>query len=431
MINNPNKYKVLMLGWEFSPIIAGGLGVVCRSISTNLSNLYNTQITYVLPRLPNNISFGYSNIVFKNADIDSNIKFIEVGEGLNSPYYNSMHSIDFQFSDKNISNSKVNSSTKLKKEDLYGFNLLKEVEAYTHKVERLAKEENFDLVHNHDWMTAPAAAKIKQDNKKPMIMHVHATEMERTLDNPNPLIFEAELLGMESADKIIAVSERTKQKIIDNYAIKEDKIIVVHNAIDRVEKKYGPIAKSVYKNDRIVLFLARMTAMKGANYLLEAAKHVLKFIPNTKFLFVGGGELLEELIELSVTLQIAHKVTFTGFLHHDQVDRVYSHADVFVMPSVTEPFGITPLEAIKNGTPVIISKQSGVNEVLKNVLKVDFWDTEELANKIIAVLKYGVLAEELMNNSKRDLENLSWKGQTKKILDIYKEIKQDLNYQFE
>lgn len=421
--------KILMFGWEFSPLIAGGLGVVCRDISKSLTGINNTHITYVLPRIPENTDFALSGVRFKNADLDNvEIKVIESVMG--SPYAG----VDSKFKESDLINlqlknvkyqqkvSKKSTNKGKQKKEIYNINLLKEVDAYADRAEKLAQDEDFDIVHNHDWMTAPAAVKVKERTGKPMIMHVHATEVDRTLGNPNPQIYEKEVFGMQNADKIIAVSNRTKDKIVKNYGIDPKKVEVVHNAIEQVESKYGPIAKSIYKDDKIVLFLARLTAMKGANYLLEAAPKVLKHLPKTKFVFVGRGELMEELIEMSVELGISHKVTFTGFLPHDQVDRAYSSAHAFVMPSVAEPFGITPLEAIKNGTPVIISKQSGVSEVLQNVLKVDFWDVDEMANKLIAILKYGVLAEELVNNSKKDLQRLTWNRQTKQIFDIYQEL---------
>ncbi len=421
--------KILMFGWEFSPLIAGGLGVVCRDISKSLTKINNTHITYVLPRIPENTNFELSGVRFKNADLDNvEIKIIESMMG--SPYasgdnqYTNEDLINLQL--KNVKYEKTNTETpkskKQIKKEIYNANLLKEVDAYADRAEAIAESENFDVVHNHDWMTAPAAVKVKEKSGKPMVMHVHATEVDRTLGHPNPQIYEKEVFGMKNADKIIAVSNRTKEKIVKNYGIDPQRITVVHNAIEQVESKYGPIAKSIYKDDKIVLFLARLTAMKGANYLLEAAPKVLKHLPKTKFVFVGRGELMEDLIEMSVELGISHKVTFTGFLPHAQVDRAYSSANVFVMPSVAEPFGITPLEAIKNGTPVIISKQSGVSEVLQNVLKVDFWDIDEMANKLIAILKYGVLAEELVNNSKKDLQRLTWNRQTKQIFDIYQEL---------
>lgn len=417
-----NQHKILMLGWEYSPIIAGGLGVVARSITTHLSNNYNQKIYYVLPKLPDNVNLNSPGIDILSAEVNKykknhiDVEFTEIESNLISPY-SDPNTISFYSELLDVDGSDDKS--------IYGKNLMKEVEIYAQKVPEKIKKKNFDLIHSHDWMTTTAATNVKKITKKPLIMHIHATEMERTLGNPNPYIFEKELRGMESADAIIAVSQITKERIVQNYGISPDKIKVVHNAVEKVEKKYGPISKNIYKNEKIVLFLARLTAMKGANYLLEAAKEVIKTDPNVKFVFVGGGELLEDLIEQSVRLGIANKVTFTGFLTHDQVDMAYQKANVFIMPSVAEPFGITPLEAIKNGTPVIISKQSGVSEVLQNVLKVDFWDTQEMANKILAILKYGVLAEELTNHSKRDLEKISWTAQSAKILEVYNEIKQN------
>lgn len=429
--------KVLMLGWEFAPIIAGGLGVACRGLANGLIKNH-ADITYVLPRIPEHASFGgdveESHLQFKSAEIDlTGMKVIGVNSGLNTPYAsyypqtNPLAIINLPLAAAGNTTDPHSSPKTAAGNAIYGKDLLNEVDAYAHNVLQVVPDlDDYDVIHNHDWMTVPAAIKAKEHTGKPMVMHVHATEIDRTLNHPHPKIFATELEGMKAADVIIAVSELTKQKIVSNYGIDPQKVIVVHNAVERIETKHGLIAKSLHKDDQIVLFLARLTAMKGANYLLEAAAKVLPILPKTKFVFVGAGELLEELIERSVDLDIAHKVTFTGFLPHDQVDRAYRSANVFVMPSVSEPFGIAPLEAIKNGTPVIISKQSGVSEVLKNVLKVDFWDTDELANKLIAVLKYGVLAEELSNNSKHELERISWDEQSRKVIDIYSTLKHSL-----
>ncbi|MFW5702825.1 MAG: glycosyltransferase family 4 protein [Candidatus Dojkabacteria bacterium] len=424
------RLRVFMLGWEFSPLIAGGLGVVAKSLTERLSGTHGTDVTYVLPRIPSGTKFNFPGIKFKDASgaKPSRIRFLEVEAGLVSPYFSPEINKQEHFSSAD-SSSLLDGSSDPKK-DIYSEDLMQEIDAYARKSLTYAKKSKHDIVHNHDWMTAPAAEAASTATKKPMLMHIHSTEYERTIGNPNQDIFNIERRGMAKADCIIAVSQKTKERIVANYGISSDKIKVVHNAVEITENKYGEIAKAIHKDDNVVLFLARLTAMKGANYLLEAAPKVLKHQPKTKFVFIGKGELGEQLIEQSVGLGIANKVTFTGFLPHEQVDRAYRLADVFIMPSVAEPFGITPLEAIKNGTPVILSKQSGVSEVLQNVLKVDFWDTDELANKIIAILKHGVLAEELANNSRRDLSNISWDEQSRQVFEIYKDItnKYKFNY---
>lgn len=417
-----------MFGWEFSPLIAGGLGVVCRDLSSYLAD-QGTQITYVLPRIPSKVNLALKGISFQNAEVDkirsNQIRMIGIDSILPGPYYTfeEFHKTIFENHEVVEDISQTGADKKL-----YGQNFMNEIETYASRAGKYATDDDYDIIHNHDWMTAKAAINAKKASGKPMIMHVHSTEIERTIGFPNQYIYDTEKEGMMFADKIVAVSQLTKDRIVANYGIDPDKIEVVHNAIAQVEAKYGPIAKSIHKDDQIVLFLARLTAMKGANYLLQAAQKVIKVMPKTKFLFVGDGELLETLVEMSVELGISHKVTFTGFLTHDQVDKAYSKADVFVMPSIAEPFGLTPLEAIRNGTPVILSKQSGVSEVLQNVLKVDFWDTDEMANKLIAVLKHGVLSEELSNNSKRDLENLNWDTQSRKVMDLYNKLKQQYSF---
>lgn len=424
---NNKRMRVLMLGWEFSPILAGGLGVVCKALTTSLVRNKHTQVTYILPRIPSDAGLNFSGINFKSAEVDkyNNIQFIQIDSLGVSPYFSEEN---FHQLLTDIYKSQGAELDEKSKKELYNRNLMNEINVYAQQAARIARDNHHDIIHNHDWMTAPAAVESKKATDKPMVMHIHSTEYERTIGNPNQQIYDIERKGMDTADKIIAVSQVTKDRIVANYGVNPDKIEVVHNAIEVLEDKYGPLAKSIHKDDQVVLFLARLTAMKGANYLLEAAPMVLKHLPKTKFVFIGQGELTEKLIEQSVELGIADKVTFTGFLPHDQVDRAYRFADVFILPSVAEPFGVTPLESIKNGTPVILSKQSGVSEVLQNVLKVDFWDTKEMANKIISILKYGVLAEELVNNSKRDLEMLNWDTQSQKVMDVYNQLTQKYSF---
>jgi glycosyltransferase involved in cell wall biosynthesis len=288
-----------MFGWEFSPIVAGGLGVVAKAISSTLADSYGAHVTYVLPRIPGNFNKKFKNISIVDAEIDgTEITKIDIDSNLISPYADAK---SLGFYKKRLLkeiNAEMDSEENEMKErkdtdTIYNYNLLQEVESYAKQAEKISKSRKFDVIHNHDWMTGKAAMRVKKATDKPMVMHVHATEIERTLHNPHPEIFEHEKESMEFSDKIIAVSELTKQKIVANYGIESKKIEVVHNAVEFTESKYGPIAKSIYDDDKIVLFLARMTAMKGADYLLRAAVDVIKEIDNVKFLFVGDGELLK------------------------------------------------------------------------------------------------------------------------------------------
>lgn len=407
------KMKVLMFGWEYAPIVSGGLGVVCRDLSQSLSHK-GIQITFVLPKLPRPITVDYLRLInaAENEVDEELIKHIEVNAML-TPY------IDMKGFDE------MNAWKRRKLSDfdteIYGLNLFDEVIRYAAKAYQIARDTKHDIIHAHDWMTFKAAINAKKVSRKPLVVHIHATEVERTAGSPNPLIFQYEQEGMQQADKVIAVSDKTRQIIINYYGINPGKVEVVHNAVAKElsETKQTVLPKRPYKT---VLFLARMAASKGADYLLKAAAKVLTKYQDVKFVFVGKGSMLEDLIDLSIDLGISKNVIFAGFLNHEEVDLAYKTADLFVMPSVTEPFGITALEAIRNGTPVLMSKQSGASEVVKNCLKVDFWDVDEMANKILAVLLHGPLAEQLVNNGYHDLQQMDWDTQGQKVIEVYNHL---------
>ncbi|GAI04335.1 unnamed protein product, partial [marine sediment metagenome] len=251
----------------------------------------------------------------------------------------------------------------------------------------LAENEQFDIVHAHDWMTYPAGIAVSAVSGKPLIVHVHSTEFDRSGENVNQTIYDIEREGMEWAAKVIAVSYFTSNIIISRYGISGEKVEVVYNGVER-NGNWSLAGSGIGKDERIVLFLGRITMQKGPEYFLQAAKKVLDVMDNVKFVMAGAGDMMHRAVEMAAELGIGQKVLFTGFLHGEDVQKIYKMADLYVMPSVSEPFGIAPLEALDNDVPVIISKQSGVSEVLTHALKVDFWDVDEIANKIIAVLKY-------------------------------------------
>lgn len=409
--------KVLMFGWELAPIVYGGLGVVCRSITERLVNS-GVKVTYIIPKLPIQISIDNLNLVNASSyRIDETLfRELAVSSTL-TPYINSQQYIKFM---DNISHTGTVHQTF----DVYGQDLFAEVERYAFRAKDIVPQSDFDVIHAHDWMTFKAAVYAKELSGKPLIVHVHATEFDRSAGHPNPQVLDYERIGLENADSIIAVSNYTKEKIIELYDIDPDKIVVIHNAIEKQTKVVD--RKPLLTNEtKQVLFLGRLTIAKGADYLLKAAAKVIKVFPNVKFLFVGKGEMTEELVDLSIDLGISKNVVFTGWLSHDQVDEAYKVADLFVMPSITEPFGLTALEAMRNGTPVLISKQSGVSEVIQNCLKVDFWDVEDMANKILSVLKYNPLQETLMENGSHDVDQVSWETQTSKIVELYESLKHE------
>lgn len=406
--------RVLMFGWEFAPIVTGGLGVVCRDLSESLVKK-DVKLTFVLPKFPKEVNINHLKLV--NASYveveDAVLKQIQVPAFL-SPYSNR---------DNYKENIRMARSIGMDVSDqgeLYGMNLFEELEKYGKQAYQIAQDNQPDIIHAHDWMTFRAAENAKKLTGAPLIVHIHATEYDRSGGNPYKEIYEYEKAGMQAADKIIAVSERTKATIVSKYNIPEDRVLVVHNAVNHSPK--GLKFPSLPEQKKSVLFLGRMSIQKGADYLLRAAQKVVQVIPDARFIFVGKGDMLKNLIELSIDLGIAENVVFTGFMSHEDVDRAYAQANLFVMPSISEPFGITALEAIRNGTPVLMSKQSGASEVVHNCLKVDFWDITEMANKIIAVLEHAPLAQTLSNEGYTDLERLTWDSQAEKVVKIYRDL---------
>lgn len=301
----------------------------------------------------------------------------------------------------------------------YEGDMVDNAERYARLVVALGRHERFDVIHAHDWMTFPAGLWIARATGKPLVVHVHSTEFDRAGDNPNQRVYDIERRGMHGAMKIIAVSELTKSICVRRYGIDPAKVSVVYNGIENEGSAANAGADRIEARDKIVLFLGRITMQKGPEYFVRAAKRVLEKVPNTKFIMAGSGDMYTRSIEEAAALGIGHRFSFTGFLRGRQVDDVFRMADCYVMPSVSEPFGIAPLEAMRNDTPVIISKQSGVSEVLTHALKVDFWDIDDMANKIVAVLRHPPLSQTLREHGAFELRKLTWDGAAAKCVQVY------------
>ena len=303
----------------------------------------------------------------------------------------------------------------------YAGDLFTETERYARLALTIAKAETFDVIHAHDWMTFEAAMAVAAETRKPLVVQIHSTELDRAGAQANARILEVEREGMIAATRIIAVSYKTKTQLIEKYGIDPQKIEVVYNATETVngdsEKTNGSAKPG--KKHKTVLFLGRMVQQKGPDYFLRAAKKILAVQSDVKFIMAGTGEMVEELKALAEELEIHRRVIFTGFLKKSETQKAFRAADVYVMPSVSEPFGIAPLEALAHDVPVILSKQSGVAEVLQHVLKVDFWDTEEMANKILAVLRHPPLAATLREFGQEEVRQLSWDDSARRILAMY------------
>jgi glycosyltransferase involved in cell wall biosynthesis len=268
-------------------------------------------------------------------------------------------------------------------------------------------------------MTYPAGQAVSRQSHKPLVVHVHSTEFDRSGEHVNQAVYDIERAGMHAASKVIAVSNFTKNIILRHYGVPPEKVEVVHNA---VEYNGSALQASLDKKDKIVLFLGRITMQKGPEYFLAAAKKVLQVIDNVKFVMAGSGDMMNIIVEMTAQMGIGGKVFFTGFLNGADVDRAYQMADLYVMPSVSEPFGISSLEAMNRNVPVLISKQSGLAEVVTHALKVDFWDIDEMANKMIAVLKRPPLKETLGKNGFHEAHKFKWEDSALKVNKIYEDV---------
>lgn len=390
--------KVLMFGWEFPPYKSGGLGTACYGLTKGLSK-NGCKVTFVMPVAPKGAKAKFVKLI----GATSNVKITTIDSPLTA--YMTSTSYEQQYY---VSQNKV-----------YGKNLFHEVQRYAYLAKEIAKKETHDIIHAHDWMTYPAAINAKKESKKPLVVHLHATESDRTGGNPDPRISHIEWLGLKAADKIITNSNFSKQNIIKQYRIKPSKIDVVHWGIDdvKIEKFERPL-----KDEKIVLFLGRVTLQKGPDYFIETAKKVLEYEPNTKFVIVGDGDMLPRIINRAAELNIADKVIFTGALEGEDVHKAFQIADLYVMPSVSEPFGLVALESLKNGTPALISKTSGVAEILKHVLKVNFWDIDEMTNKIVSVLRHKPLQEELREKGKQEAQKFNLDMPARRVSQTYRSV---------
>ncbi len=410
--------RVLTLGWEFPPFFAGGVGVVCYELTKALTHR-GIGVTYVMPFGPEDVHADYVKlIVASRLKSLKNLKLNFVRTTLQA--YQTSQSYQEQILQREniISNERTDWTKKL-----YGADLFEEIHKYALRVRALASMEEFDLIHAHDWTTFPAAVAAKHISGKPLIVHMHITQFDMVggEGNVNQMAYDIERYGMENADLVLCVSEYTKQRCISHYGISPNKIRVLHNAIGQTTGAM-PANVRIKEKDKIILFVGRMTLQKGPDYFVRAARMVLDKDPNVKFVMAGDGDMLARMIELSAALGMADKFIFTGFCNRQQIEQLNAMADCFVMPSVSEPFGLVPLEAMQKNTPVIVSRQSGVSEVLRTALKVDFWDIRDMANKMLAVLKYRELSDHLSHHGALEVQLLNWDRYAEKLEKIYDEL---------
>ncbi len=406
-----------MFGWEFPPYSVGGLGVACHGLAKSMTKL-GMKITFVVPKAPKNAKSHFLNLLVADRVSVGECDLEEI-EGIN------LHKIDsliMPYMDAKKYSSLVeylkkrggtienfvysNESKGFDSKNQYGLNLYEEVWRYANKAAIIARKEIFDVIHVHDWMTFQAGIIAKEVSGKPLIIHIHNTAFDRSGGNPGQREFEIEKEGFEKADKIIAISNYVKNKLLAHYGINPEKIIVAHNGIDVDDYCFKNSQRHIH--NKIVLYAGRVTLQKGPEYFVKAAAKICQARDDITFIMAGGGDMLTRMIEFAANLKISDKFVFTDWYSKQEGETLMNMADVFVMPSVSEPFGLVPLEAMLQRTPTIISKQSGVSEVLENSLKVDFWDTDELANKIVSVLNYDSLRNHLVEMGEKEAKSMTW-----------------------
>ncbi len=422
--------KILMFGWEFPPHISGGLGTACYGMTKGLAGLKEVEVIFVVPKIwgdeyqshvtllgADQIQVIRKQIQF--SDSESKMEYYELRSEL-IPYLGSNEFYELKANDFSVEKRLVETTEegKIIFSGDYGRNLFQEIQYYAIVAETLAREIEFDVIHVHDWMTFPAGIAVRNISGKPLVVHIHSTEFDRSGSNVNPAVCTIEREGLQTADKVFAVSDLTRNKIIDNYHIRPEKVITVYNAVEpcELDGKFGFQEEFRVKT---VSFLGRITMQKGPEYFIEAARLVLQKRRDIRFVMAGKGDLRDAMIRLVAELNISEHFEFPGFLEDSQVTELFQMSHVFVMPSVSEPFGIVALEAIQAGLPVVISNQSGVSEILKNAIKVDYWDSQSMAEAIITLLDDSGGGDKLRKAGKKEVSKLVWRNTALQMLDIY------------
>lgn len=425
--------RVLMFGWEFPPHISGGLGTACYGLTRGMSSIPGLDILFVVPKAHGDEDQSRMKVIGAG-DITLDIRKLREQEYLKDLSYIEISSNLVPYTSPEEYETLVNKAEnqgrrfvettmggKLKFTGTYGKNLYEEITNYAIVAGEIAETQEFDIIHAHDWLTYPAGIAAKRASGKPLVIHVHATDFDRSGGKVNPTVFEIEKTGMHIADKIIAVSNLTRNTVIEKYGIHPDKVVTVYNAVDPLpENEKLKLKRGI--DEKVVTFLGRITLQKGPEYFVMAAHKVLKKMDNVRFVMAGSGELMEKMIQWTSSLGISDRFHYTGFLKGDDVFRMFSLSDVYVMPSVSEPFGISPLEAMQSNVPSIISHQSGVAEILKYALKVDFWDVDALADAIYGLLNYPSLSEMFKKYGVEEVNDMKWENSGKRVHNIYQEF---------
>ena len=413
--------KVLMFGWEFPPHILGGLGTASYGMTRGLSKQEDMDIVFCIPKPWGDEDQSFVKLIGMNStpvvwrDVSRDYVAERVGKYMDPQLYFDLR--DHIYADFNYMHT--NDLGCIEFSGRYPDNLHEEINNYSIVAGVVARQQQFDIIHSHDWLTYPAGIHAKQVSGKPLVIHVHATDYDRSRGNVNPTVYAIEKNGMDYADHIMCVSELTRQTVINKYHQDPRKVTAVHNAVDPVSQEVLDIVPHHNPKEKIVTFLGRITMQKGPEYFVEAAALVLSKTKHVRFVMAGNGDMMNQMIQLAAERGIADHFHFPCFMRGKQVYEVLKSSDVYIMPSVSEPFGISPLEAMQVSVPTIISKQSGCAEILDKCIKIDYWDIHAMADAIYSICTrpslYGYLREE----GKKEVDAITWENVGKKIRTIY------------
>lgn len=425
--------RVLMFGWEFPPHISGGLGTASYGLTKGMAALDDLEVIFVIPRAwgdedqsmirligANKVPVAFKKIYYQGTR--KAIDQIEISSKV-VPYTDPDEFWKIVSSEETGEKVliRTNNEGMVDFSGKYGPDLLEEIYKYSVVASIIAEENEFDIIHAHDWLTYPAGIAARQVSGKPLVIHVHATDFDRSGGSVNPDVYRIEKSGMDAADKIITVSNLTRDIVINKYNIHPDKVETVYNAVEPLRMAHDIFINKGF-DEKVVTFLGRITLQKGPEYFIEAAYKVLKVMHNVRFVMAGSGDMMERMIRRAALLKITDRFHFTGFLKGRDVFTMLAMSDVYIMPSVSEPFGISPLEAMQSNVPVIISKQSGVAEILTHAVKTDFWDIDAMADAIYGILNYPALASEFIKNGKEEVIRMKWDNSARHVKDIYERV---------
>jgi len=425
--------RVLMFGWEFPPHISGGLGTASYGLTKGMAAMDDMEVIFVIPKAwgdedqsvirlvgANKVPVAYKKIFYQGSR--QPVEKIEISSKI-VPYTDPEEFWKLVSSEVKGHRVIVQTNNKgmIDFSGRYDSNLLDEIYKYSVVASVIAEENEFDIIHAHDWLTYPAGIAAMQVSGKPLVIHVHATDFDRSGGNVNPDVYRIEKNGMDAASKIITVSNLTRDIVINKYNIDPDKVETVYNAVEPVNVSNDIFIKKGF-DEKVVTFLGRITLQKGPEYFIEAANKVLKKMHTVRFVMAGSGDMMERMMRRAAILKITDRFHFTGFLKGRDVFTMLAMSDVYIMPSVSVPFGISPLEAMQSNVPVIISKQSGVAEILTHAVKTDFWDIDAMADAIYGILNYPALASMFIKNGKEEVIRLKWDNSARHVRDIYERV---------